>query len=257
MTTRFFYRFSALSTVLLFMGCAQVGQYVQDFNIVSVADERQAGTVMQQKIAEEMNLIEGTAANTRVNEIGARLLSVLPRQDFDYKFHVVQDRVPNAFTIPGGFIYVHTGLITFAEDDSELAGVMAHEIGHAYGRHPAKSISRAYGFQLLSSGLFGDKQGKLGNVALQIAQGGLLSKHGREDEREADDIGYALLKRSGYQTSGLLRFLRKIEQIQPRTSFPLFSSHPPTPERIARLEELEQGGDLPVITGDVLSTSRM
>ncbi|MCM8774982.1 MAG: M48 family metallopeptidase, partial [Candidatus Omnitrophica bacterium] len=122
--------------------------------------------------------------------------------------------------------------------EDELAGVIAHEIGHAYERHPTKSLSRAYGVSTLTGLIFRNDPGQIKKIALQLGTGGLLTKYGREDEREADDISYYLLKRAGYQPDGLLRFLRKIEKYQAGGElFPFLSSHPATQERIARLAD--------------------
>ena len=126
-------------------------------------------------------------------------------------------------------------------DDDELAGVIGHEIGHAYARHPVKGLSRAYGVEYLSRILFSGNQPRIQNLGLMIAKKSLLLRYGREDEFEADQIGYALLKRTGLRTDGLLRFFAKLQNLE-RGGFnvPFLSSHPPTAERIARLQALER-----------------
>lgn len=230
-----------LPVLVFLMGCAAVEPLVQNFNIISVEDERKIGTQVQPEIAKEVVIIDDPVLNQRVRSLGNRIVQVLPRRDFDYQFYVVKDDSPNAFTIPGGTIYVHTGLLRFATDDNELAGVLAHEIGHAYARHPAKALSRAYGVDYLTSLVF-KQPGRSGGVALQLAKGSLLLKYGREDEFQADELGYNFLRRAGMPTSGLLQFFRKLQNLQRGgRSIPFLSSHPPTPERIARLESLERG----------------
>ncbi len=225
----------------LLPGCAYVEPLVQDFNIISVADETKIGQQAASEVAREMVIIEDPLLSAKVRSIGNRLVQALPRRDFDYHFYVVKEDSPNAFTIPGGSIYVHTGLLKFVEDDNELAGVMAHEIAHAFARHPVKGISRAYGAQYLSSLLFPGNQSQLKAFALKLTQGGLLTRYGREDELQADEIGYYLLKPAGFQTDGLLRFFGKLQNLESRGfSIPFLSSHPPTPERIARLQALER-----------------
>ena len=230
-------------------GCAYVEPFVQEFNIISIPQEREIGRQIAQEISKEMPLVEGTRADAFVQSVGRRLVSVLPRRDFAYRFYVVKDAAPNAFTIPGGSIYVHTGLLDFVSDESELAGVLAHEIGHAYDRHPAKALSRQMGVQSLTQLLFQETQaqGQFRQMALQLAQGGFLTRYGREDERIADEMAYSILRRAGgYRTDGLLRFLKKLQSLdQGATPLAFLSSHPPTPERIARLEALERGGAYP------------
>lgn len=227
-------------------GCAYLEPMVQDFNVVSVAEEIQLGEQTAGEVRKQMQISPDPALNAKVTALGERLVQALPRRDFAYRFYVVNDKSPNAFTIPGGSIYVHTGLLEFAKSEVEVAGVMAHEIGHAYLRHPAKSISRQYGVQTLSQILFKGNaaaQGQVKKVAVQIAQNSILSRYGREDEFEADEVGFYILRRSGQSVSGLLSFFGRLQQLQgsgnAMTAF--LSTHPPTPERISRLKALEAG----------------
>lgn len=224
-------------------GCAYVEPFVQDFNVISLPQERSLSDQLAAQISKEMTLVTTPSINQTVQKIGYNLAKALPRRDFQYQFFAVQDDTPNAFTIPGGKIYVHTGLLKFASHQNELAGVMAHEIAHASMRHPTKSMSRALGAEQMTQMLFRDTQGKFRALALNLTTGGLLTRYGRQEEREADDLGYQILKRAGYPTDGLLKFLRKLQSLERGggSSLSFLSSHPPTPERIARLEALERG----------------
>ena len=228
----------------LLAGCASLEPFVQDFNIISIPQEQQLGMQLEAEIAKEMTVVEDAQLSSRVQSVGKRLVAGLLWHDFDYRFHVVKDDTPNAFTIPGGVVYVHTGLLKLVDDDSELAGVIGHEIGHAYRRHPSKALSRAYGVQYLSKLLFkkSDEQGKFRKLALDLAKGGVLSRYGRQDEYEADEAGFVLVRKAGYSTRGFLTFLGKIQKLEGTgRPIPFLSSHPPTPDRIARLESFERG----------------
>lgn len=220
-------------------GCAYVQPLIQDFNIISIPQEKELGTQISQQVRQEMTLSKDPALNTKVNQIGNKLVAALPRKDFEYQFFVVQEDSPNAFTIPGGKIFVHTGLMKLTDTD-ELAGVIGHEIGHAYERHPTKSLTRSYGMSYLSKLLLADNGGALKTLSLQLAQGGILNKYGRDDENEADAIGFFLVKKAGYPTDGLLRFMQKLALFEGENFTPaLFRTHPPTPERIEHLKELQ------------------
>lgn len=222
-------------------GCAYLGPLVSDINLISIQEEQTLGEQISAQIASEMPLVDDAKLSSRVSYLGERLVNQLPRKDFDYQFHVVNDPTPNAFTIPGGIIYAQTGLLDFVDDDDELAAVLAHEIAHAYERHPTKSLTRSYGFNYLVGLLFKEEPGKLKKMGLELAAGTVLNAYGRDDEREADRIAFSLLKSSGFRTDGLLRFFKKMQQNNPAEApIPFLSTHPATSERIAYLEELEK-----------------
>lgn len=221
-------------------GCASFQPLVSNFNIVSVADENQLSQQMSAEIAKTMTLVTDPALTAQVTRVGNKLVGALPAKQFNYRFYVVQDASPNAFTIPGAGIYVHTGLFKLATSEGEVAGVLAHEIGHAYERHPAKGLSRAYGLDYLSGLLFKQNKNQLQDLAVKFAKGGILTSYGRGDESEADDIAFDLLKKAGYSPDGLILFFKKLERISQSGTTPAFlRSHPPTPERIKRLENLK------------------
>lgn len=239
----FYYRNALPLFLAVFAGCATIEPFIQDFNIISLPQERELGANLEAEVAKAMPVIaDNTQVSSRIQLIGKRLVAGLPQRDFDYRFHLVKDETPNAFTIPGGVIYVHTGLVKIADDDSELAGVIGHEIGHAYKRHPSKTLSRAQGVQQLAQLIFKAPEGKFRSLALDIAKGGILSKYGRQDEYAADETGFVLVRKAGYSSRGLLTFLGKIQKLEGGGApVPFLSSHPPTPDRIARLESLERG----------------
>jgi len=240
----------------LLSSCAYLEPYVHDLNLISVDQEKQLNVEIERQIAAEMTVLDDSALVRRVENIGSELTQVIQSSPFEYRFYVVEDPSPNAFTVPGGSIYVHTGLMQFVDDNHELAGVIAHEIGHAYERHPTKSMSRALGISYLSQMIFKKDPGQMKQIAISLAQGGIINKYGRADENEADAIGFYLLKESRFSSRGLLRFLKKLQQLQGQRSAPSFlSTHPPTSERIEKLEALERGALLTLKQNDVTITT--
>lgn len=237
-----------LTALAAFSSCAYLQPLVSDFNVVSLPQEIQIGNEAARQVAGQMKLSQDAAVTRRVQSLGEKLVQGLPRKEYDYQFYVVEDKTPNAFTIPGGKIYVHTGLLQFAANDDEVAGVIAHEIGHAYMRHPAKLISRQYGVEVLSNILFKGNAAQMKTVALQIAKGSVINYYGRQDEFEADETGFYILRRAGLSSRGMLTFFTRLQTLEQRGSIlSILSSHPPTQERIVRLQSLEAGTRQPTL----------
>lgn len=231
-----------LFAALLYLnGCAYVQSYISDVNAVPLGQEAEIGGAFSGEIAKEMEIVNDPVYTKRVQSIGQKLAAQVPHPDFPYRFYVVNNKVPNAFTIPGGHIYVHTGLFTLVQDDSELAGVIAHELGHAIERHPTKNLTRAYGAEYLTRFLTAKGSGPLQTMTLQLLKTGILTRYSREDELEADEIGYWLSRRAGFSADGLERFLSKLAKMETHSTLSaLTSTHPPSAERVARLQELRK-----------------
>lgn len=170
-----------------------------------------------------------------VNRIGQRLAQRSRRKNIPYTFQVVQDDSVNAFATSGGFVYINTGLIRRAETEAELAGVMAHEIGHIVGRH---SINRMREIALANglAGALGVSQDALVNIGVQLA---LSLPNSRSAEYEADELGFENMGRAGYDQRGFISFMRKLGE--GRGAAPEFlSTHPDPGNRVSRLEGMYQ-----------------
>ncbi|MDJ0868243.1 MAG: M48 family metalloprotease [Myxococcota bacterium] len=186
-------------------------------------DDRRVGEEQAAEVAAELGLLEDPALTAYVEAIGARLVALAPPRAFDWSFAIVDQFEPNAFALPGGQIFVSRGLLALANDESELAAVLGHEIVHSAARHAAgrQAMER---FQ--------------SPFAMAWFRFGELAAYSRDQEREADRDGQALAARAGYDPLGLARFLEQLRDAERlRTGHSrlpgFFATHPGTTERIA------------------------
>ncbi len=160
------------------------------------------------------------------------------RPNIEYKINVIDDpKQINAFAVPGGFLYVYSGLLLIAEDEAEIAGILAHEIGHIVGRHSANQLAAQFGMDLLVGITLGEDPLQLGQIAGQLSG----ARFSRDDENEADRYGVKYTVAADYDPRGLIDFFAKLKQMENSRSSDLeklFASHPPTGERIKHIEKL-------------------
>jgi predicted Zn-dependent protease len=193
-------------------------------------------------------LVQDKRINEYVNQLGNLILSHSRKAPFEFKFSVIRSSAINAFATPGGYIYVNSGLFTLLENEGELAGVMAHEIGHVNGRHIADMISKAQKLSIGTgaatlAGIFlgGELAAAAGSFSAATATS-LSLKYSREHEEEADKLGLSYLVASGYNGTTMLDFLKKMKRYEYYSGIvpPYFLTHPGTEERIIYLDALIQ-----------------
>jgi len=237
---------AGLSLVAVAVGCA-VNPVTRrpELAMVSRSTELELGSAQAKTVAAEMGLLEDAAIAAYVRTIGARLAARSPRTDVPYAFHVVDTPEPNAFAIPG-HVYVTRGLLVLLNDEDELAGVLAHEVGHIAARHAVQRLSRALPAGILTgivsgvTGLASPLLGSLFQAGGDFATDALLAPYSREQEREADRVGQEIAARAGWDPIALahalahaLAALERFEGTetkgQRRPSF--LDAHPSTPER--------------------------
>jgi predicted Zn-dependent protease len=173
-----------------------------------------------------------------VAAIGARLAACSPRRGVDYRFQIVELEEPNAFALPGGSVFVSRGLVALANDEAELANVLAHEIGHVAARHAAQR--HAHQSTLGLATLLGTLATGRGQEGKEDTLTGGVFAYSRNQEREADEIGQEIARCAGVDPDGMGRFLRTLDRstrlttgYSPEQHY--LSSHPATPERIAEV----------------------
>jgi len=230
-------------------------------SLVSAKKERELGQEAAREVERTVGLVQDPALVGYVREIGRRLAAQAPSPDAPYEFHVADDQAPNAFALPGGFVYVTRGILALTNSEDELAGVVGHEIGHVVGRHSVRRLEASTPFALLfgvPSAIVGVVSPALGGIlggVGKLAGGLVLASYSREQERDADRIGIDLAARAGWDPAGLPSMLHTLEREQAlagsdpsRISF--FSNHPATPERVrdttAAARTLTRGGARPI-----------
>lgn len=236
-------------------GCGSTGVNKGDFNLMSLQDEWALGQKLAADIARQLPLSQDPAIVGYVNDVGQRIVRQTEMAQMPWTFHVVDDPAINAFAIPGGHVYVNTGLITAADHVSELAGVMAHEINHGVARHSTEQLSKAYGLEILATLVIGQNPATYQTILAQIIGGGALARFSRAAEEEADELGVRSMYRAGYDPRGMATMFEELlsrEKRSPSSVERFFSTHPLTADRIrkvtAEAQKLPARGDL--ITDD-------
>ncbi|MFL6546955.1 MAG: M48 family metalloprotease, partial [Candidatus Udaeobacter sp.] len=159
-----------------------------------------------------------TVGQTRLNQIGQKVAVVSQRPKLAYHFYVVTNREINAFSGPGGYVYVTSGLMKLANDD-ELAAVLAHEIGHVVARHSLKSLQNSESMNSLAdwfgsiTGVAGKTAEELGKAAASMVGNGFLTIHSRDEEREADYLGVRDARKAGYDPNGMIGMFKKLQEL--------------------------------------------
>lgn len=231
---------------LVAAACASSGVNQGDFNLVSLEEEWQLGQKLERDLAKQLRLVNDRAALSYVNRVGQRIVNQTEMRDLPWKFHIVADPEINAFNIPGGHVYVNTGLIGAADNVAEFTGVLAHEISHGVARHGTEQLTRSYGLSIVASLLLGENPAVYQQILAQIVGTGALAKFSREAEREADHLGVNYMARAGYDPMGMATMFEELLRrrgSQPGAVGQFFSTHPLTEDRIRDVRAQAAGID--------------
>ncbi len=235
-----------LLAAILLTSCAGLGG---GSFLISEEEEVQMGAEFHEQLLEEMpEYVGDPAVNAWVNDMGQQIVPHTDRPDLVYSFTVVDSVEINAFAIPGGYLYVTTGLLQAASSGAEVAGVLAHELAHVSAYHGVQNME-TYMIAESIGGLLGDEDiGSIVTGALQIGAGLTFDK---DQEREADALGVGYAAAAGYNPWAIVDFfetLNGLEGGEGRDPDPisdalsglgeLFSTHPPTEERIENVKAL-------------------
>ncbi|MEI8015944.1 MAG: M48 family metalloprotease [Nitrospira sp.] len=215
-----------------------------ELTLISGKMEQELGDEEAKKVEAGMGFADDSSFTPFLDQLGQRLAEHSPRKNITFQFHIVDMAEPNAFALPGGYIYVSRGLLALTNTEGELAGVVGHEIGHVAGKHAVQRISKqapfavvfglASGITGLVSSTVGDLIGGVGN----LAQSAIFSPYSRSQETEADEVGQQIAAEAGWDPVELSTFLANLgrevtlHEKEPRKpSF--FDSHPATSDRVA------------------------
>ena len=219
-----------------------------EVTLVSNEQEKAIGQEEAKKVEQEMGLLDDPVFVGYLEALGQRLAEQSPRKDVTYRFHLVDMAEPNAFALPGGYVYVTRGLLPLVNSEDELAGVVGHEIGHVAARHSVQRISKQGPVAVLFgvvSGVTGLVSPLVGNIiggVGDLTQSLIFSPYSRSQETEADRVGQEIEARAGWDPAALSTFLSTLERdvelmskSQRKPSF--FDSHPATPDRVEKTAE--------------------
>ena len=210
--------------------------------------ERQLGEQIMVEVRQDPSYFPDPDTSEYLNRIGYELVAASQARQIDFEFFLVRDPMINAFALPGGFIGVHTGTILLAQSESELASVMAHEIGHVQQRHIARMIAKqresmaiALGSILLAL-LASRAGGDAAQAAIAVGQGAALQRQlafSRDNEREADRVGFDILVKAGFDPRAMVAFFTRMQngtRIYESVAPAYLRTHPLSVERIADIQ---------------------
>jgi predicted Zn-dependent protease len=210
-------------------------EYSND-GLLSESDEIRLGAQIHKEVTKKYKLSD--VGLERVDRLGQRVARVSLRPKLVYTFHVIEGREINGFSIPGGHVYITTGLLKLA-NDNELASVLAHEVGHVVARHSLKTLKQRQQTTDIAealgsiTGIAGDAARELSTTLVQILGEGFLTIHTREEEREADYLGVRAMPRAGFDAQAMITMFQKVQRVDDSGLLgSLFSDHPDVQERI-------------------------
>jgi predicted Zn-dependent protease len=206
---------------------------------VSDAQEQAIGAQAAQQVLAQTPLVANASLQSYIGALGQQIVAVSDRKDIPYQFFVVQDATPHAFALPGGYIFVTSSLLALVENEAQLAGVLAHEVGHVAAHHHTEMIRETAIAQGVTAAAVGTDAGITSTVANIVAQL-VLRGFGRKDELEADTLGATYASRLDYDPSQLATFLQRLDAAtggsSPAWLYPL-ETHPPVAQRVQQLAE--------------------
>jgi len=221
---------------------------VRKINVYTVPEEMAVGEVFSAQVEAFYPILRDPRVQWYVNHRGRQFADLSDRRDLPYDFGVVDSPELNAFAIPGGHIYFNLGMIEATETESELMGIVAHEIGHVVAKHSMKQLSQSTIVAIIGNIALNQYPNQWAALAANLFGAGGFLKLSRDAEREADAIGFQIMIRAGYDPEGMVRIFEKLlakYDQDPGMLDKMFSTHPPTRERIENIKGLIAAAEMP------------
>ena len=243
--TPFFIWLLSILFILLFL----LGSFVRAGQAMTTEEEKKLGKKAIEEIGKQLDVVKDLSLQAFINRVGQSLVNQVGPTPFEFDFHLIKAPDPNAFAVPGGHVFVTTGLLNLVENEPELAGVLSHEISHITGRHIARMIEKSKGLNIMAlaamiAGAIVGKGGPASGAAMSMGmatQESMMLKYTREIETEADHNGLHLMTKAGYDPQAMVSFMKRMERYSlanaPKIP-PYLLSHPALESRVALLENI-------------------
>jgi predicted Zn-dependent protease len=232
------------SVATLVLSCDALKSGVNSVNIFPISQDKELGLQVKNEIAskpDEYPIMDRSKHKEAYKHLDRMMKTILNSGQVKYKdefaweaYLIKDDNVLNAFCTPGGYIYVYTGLIKYLDNESDLAGVLGHEIAHADRRHSTAQLTKLYGVEILSSIALGENSG---TTIAQIAKSLVSLKFSRSHETDADANSVKYLCKTEYEADGAAGFFQKLLDNQQAGGTPEFlSTHPSPANRVEKIK---------------------
>ncbi len=241
-----YYLFICVLLPLLVLGCTteyNLATQKQETLIYSTEKEIKIGDKIAPKIEARYEIVTDIDVNERVDRIFKRIIAVCDRKDLVYFIKIIDEDPINAISLPGGYVYIFRGLIDKIENDDQLAGVIAHEVGHITAKHGVKKMQNAYAAMALQVAAVSSRGTNVAN-GTNLALASLFLEYSQQAEFEADRLSVKYLKKAGFDPAEMAEFLKIVKREKnkaPLKKFSYWKTHPNLSQRISVVNQAVTG----------------
>lgn len=239
--------------LVLILVCATLFSSIHNAQaaFIGTKQEIELGAKVAADLEKKYGLLNDPEMQERLSQIGQTIAAVSDRQDLKYSFKILNNNEINALAVPGGYIYVFKGLIDYMPTEEELAGVLAHEVTHIAKKHSVNQMEKQMWTTALT--MIGAAISGSSNIAAMAPylNEAIMAGYSRNDERQADSVGFSYMLRAKRNPYGMYVTMRKLNDIPNKPNYGLFSSHPDTEDRLNKAKsQAESIGIKPKVLAD-------